>query len=93
MAGTTLAVLIAQRAGETNGSNSLHATDASPFSEKQKTLASRQKELDEVNKQQKALAKVKSDFDGLKPDIALICAKLILFAEIWSSVSERWHWF
>lgn len=71
VAGTTLAVLIAQRA------------------EKQKTLASRQKELDEVNKQQKALAKVKSDFDGLKPDIALICAKLILFAEIWSSVRSQ----
>ncbi|KAF6744295.1 hypothetical protein DFP72DRAFT_826182, partial [Ephemerocybe angulata] len=32
---------------------------------------------------------IKSDFDGLRPDIALICEKLVLFAEIWSSVRSQ----
>ncbi|KAF8751743.1 hypothetical protein RHS01_08613 [Rhizoctonia solani] len=37
------------------------------------TLSNKRKELAEVNRQQEALAHVKTAFDGLKPDIALIC--------------------
>ncbi|QRW17597.1 reovirus sigma C capsid domain-containing protein [Rhizoctonia solani] len=41
------------------------------------------------HRQQEALAHVKTAFDGLKPDIALICQKLSLFGEIWSSVQAQ----
>ncbi|KAF6744317.1 hypothetical protein DFP72DRAFT_929721 [Ephemerocybe angulata] len=71
VAGTTVAVLIAQRIA------------------KGKELSSKKKELEDVNRKQKELAKIKSDFDGLRPDIALICEKLVLFAEIWSSVRSQ----
>ncbi|KAF8704725.1 hypothetical protein RHS03_06036, partial [Rhizoctonia solani] len=53
------------------------------------TLSNKRKELAEVNRQQEALAHVKTAFDGLKPDIALICQKLSLFGEIWSSVQAQ----
>ncbi|CAE6431798.1 unnamed protein product [Rhizoctonia solani] len=52
-------------------------------------LASKQKELDEVNRKQKALAQLKTEFDGLQPDINLICDRLVLFAEIWTSVQHQ----
>jgi len=52
-------------------------------------LAAKQAALAEVNRKQQALAHLKSDFDGVKPDIALICEKLVLFAEIWSSVRSQ----
>ncbi|KAG9090350.1 hypothetical protein FS749_000622 [Ceratobasidium sp. UAMH 11750] len=45
-------------------------------------ISDRQKELAEVNRKQQALAQVKTQFDGLKPDIALICSRLALFGEI-----------
>lgn len=48
-----------------------------------------QRELAEVNRLQQALARLKGDFDGLKPDINLICDKLALFGEIWESVRSE----
>ncbi|EGN94760.1 hypothetical protein SERLA73DRAFT_187807 [Serpula lacrymans var. lacrymans S7.3] len=57
--------------------------------EKASILQRKQNELIDVNRKQAALAHLKTDFDGLKPDIALICDKLILFAEIWSSVRSQ----
>ncbi|RXW21444.1 hypothetical protein EST38_g4409 [Candolleomyces aberdarensis] len=52
-------------------------------------LSDRQNELEDVNKKQEGLAKVKTEFDGLRPDIFLICDKLVLFGEIWSSVRNQ----
>ncbi|EGN94763.1 hypothetical protein SERLA73DRAFT_187819 [Serpula lacrymans var. lacrymans S7.3] len=52
-------------------------------------LIGKQNDLIDVNRKQAALAHLKTDFDGLKPDIALICDKLVLFAEIWSSVRSQ----
>lgn len=46
-----------------------------------------QQDLAEVNALQEALAHIKTDFDGLKPDIALICDRLKLFGDIWQNVS------
>jgi DNA repair exonuclease SbcCD ATPase subunit len=54
-----------------------------------KELTSRQKELAEVNRKQEALAHIKTAFDGLQPDIVLICQKLALFGDIWSSVRTQ----
>ncbi|KAJ2925546.1 hypothetical protein H1R20_g11545, partial [Candolleomyces eurysporus] len=71
VAGTALAVLIAERIANTIA------------------LADGQRELADVNAKQEGLAKIKSEFDGLRPDIALICAKLVLFAEIWNSVRDQ----
>ncbi|RXW11185.1 hypothetical protein EST38_g14669, partial [Candolleomyces aberdarensis] len=56
---------------------------------KAKKLQEKQDALAEVNRKQQALANLKTDFDGVKPDIALICEKLVLFAEIWSSVRSQ----
>ena len=55
--------------------------------EKEKELLRKQLELAEVNRRQVAIAHLKTQFDALEPDITLICEKLALFAEIWSSVS------
>ena len=49
-------------------------------------LERKQAELAEVNKKQEALAQIQTDFEKLKPDIALICDRLVLFAQIWVSV-------
>ena len=49
-------------------------------------LERKQADLAEVNKKQDALAHVQTDFENLKPDIALICDRLALFAHIWVSV-------
>jgi hypothetical protein len=49
-------------------------------------LERKQAELTEVNKKQEALAHAQTDFENLKPDIALICDRLALFAQIWVSV-------
>ena len=54
--------------------------------EKEKEFLRKQLELAEVNRRQVALAHLKTQFDALEPDITLICEKLVLFAEIWSSV-------
>ena len=45
-----------------------------------------QDDLAEVNKKQEALPHVQTEFEKLKPDIALICDRLALFAQIWVSV-------
>ncbi|KAJ2916563.1 hypothetical protein MD484_g3870, partial [Candolleomyces efflorescens] len=52
-------------------------------------LLEKQKALKDVNDKQQALANLKSDYDGMQPDISLICEKLVLFAEIWSSVRSQ----
>ena len=49
-------------------------------------LEKKQAELVAVNKKQEALAQMQTDFENLKPDIALICDRLALFAQIWVSV-------
>ncbi|KIJ58202.1 hypothetical protein HYDPIDRAFT_171360 [Hydnomerulius pinastri MD-312] len=51
--------------------------------QKQKELAVKQAELAEVNRKQEALAHIKSEFDGLDPDIKIISSSLSLFADIW----------
>ncbi|ELU37338.1 Reovirus sigma C capsid domain-containing protein [Rhizoctonia solani AG-1 IA] len=88
IAGTTLAIALAERIGELG-------LLCNPFqlgyviADKTITLSNKRQELAEVNRQQEALAHVKTAFDGLKPDIALICQKLSLFGEIWSSVQAQ----
>ncbi|CCM00800.1 uncharacterized protein FIBRA_02842 [Fibroporia radiculosa] len=52
-------------------------------------LAKKKKDLADVNQKQTDLANLKTEFNGLKPDIMLICEKLVLFAEIWSSVQSQ----
>jgi hypothetical protein len=44
---------------------------------------------EDANRGQPTLAHLKSDLDGLKPDITLLCEKLALFAGIWASVRFR----
>lgn len=56
--------------------------------DKDKELRGKQSELANINRQQQALAYLQTDFANLKPDINLICERLLLFAEIWASV--RW---
>jgi len=57
--------------------------------DKERELHRKQLELAEVNKKQIALAHLKTQFDLLRPDITLICERLVLFAEIWSSVRSQ----
>ena len=54
----------------------------------QVVLSDKKEELEEVNRLQKALAELKTQFDIMKPDIALICEKLVIFGNIWDSVSR-----
>ncbi|KAJ2924806.1 hypothetical protein H1R20_g12280, partial [Candolleomyces eurysporus] len=68
---------------------SVLASYKSERNDKAKKLQEKQNALAEVNRKQQALANLQSDFDGVKPDIALICEKLVLFAEIWSSVRSQ----
>jgi hypothetical protein len=57
--------------------------------EKETELLRTQLKLAEVNRRQVELAHLKTQFDALEPDITLICEKLVLFAEIWSSVRSQ----
>ncbi|KAJ2930016.1 hypothetical protein H1R20_g7082, partial [Candolleomyces eurysporus] len=57
--------------------------------DKMSQLWGKEKELATVNEKQQALAYLQSQSDGVKPEIDLICEKLILFAEIWSSVRSQ----
>jgi hypothetical protein len=52
-------------------------------------LRAKNAELAEVNRKQQALAELKTEYDGLKPDISLIAAKLVIFGNIWDSVSTQ----
>jgi hypothetical protein len=54
----------------------------------EKKLEKKQAELRVVNEKQQALAELKTQFDILKPDIALIADQLVLFGDIWDSVSR-----
>ena len=58
--------------------------------DKEEEFRRKQLELVEVirrlESQDAPLPHLRTQFDSLRPDIALICDKLILFAEIWSSV-------
>ncbi|TEB26954.1 hypothetical protein FA13DRAFT_1795203 [Coprinellus micaceus] len=49
-------------------------------------LQKAQRDLAEVNAMQEALAHIKTEFAGLKPDINLICEKLGLFGDIWKNI-------
>ncbi|CCM02046.1 uncharacterized protein FIBRA_04122 [Fibroporia radiculosa] len=55
----------------------------------ERDLNAKKTELAEVNRKQRALAELKTKFDGMKPDIALICEKLVIFGNIWQSVSAQ----
>ncbi|KAJ2913939.1 hypothetical protein MD484_g6471, partial [Candolleomyces efflorescens] len=52
-------------------------------------LNNKKKDLAHVNEAQDALPFVESEFNGMKPDIDLICERLVLFAQIWSSVRSQ----
>ncbi|KAJ2918841.1 hypothetical protein MD484_g1628, partial [Candolleomyces efflorescens] len=56
---------------------------------KAQQLQQKEKQLEDANRKQQALAQVQTDIDGLKPDITLISEKLVLFGEIWSSVQSQ----
>ena len=56
------------------------------LSEKDSQLQAKKTSLADVNRRQTALANLQSDFDSVKPDITLICVRLVLFSEIWASV-------
>ena len=47
----------------------------------------KQLEIENISREQEALAHLEIQSNYLKPDIALICKNLFFFAEIWSSVS------
>lgn len=49
-------------------------------------LQEAQRDLAEVNAMQEALANIKTQFDGQKPDIHFICDKLKLFGDVWQNV-------
>jgi hypothetical protein len=52
-------------------------------------LSSKQSQLEAIKLQQQLLGQLICGFDGWKPDIALICDKLVVFAETWSSVRSQ----
>ncbi|KAJ2912041.1 hypothetical protein MD484_g8367, partial [Candolleomyces efflorescens] len=58
-------------------------------SNKSNQLSRKRKELEEVNRKQVALAHLATDFNGLRPDISLVCDKLVMFGEIWQSVRSQ----
>jgi len=58
-------------------------------SERERELRRTQLELEEVNQKQAAVAHLRTQIDILRPEFALNCDKLILFAEIWSSVRSQ----
>ncbi|KAJ2927005.1 hypothetical protein H1R20_g10099, partial [Candolleomyces eurysporus] len=68
---------------------SMLAKYKSQRNDKAKELQGKKDALEDVNRRQQVLANLQSDFDGVKPDISLICEKLVLFAEIWSSVRSQ----
>ncbi|KAF5323130.1 hypothetical protein D9611_009382 [Ephemerocybe angulata] len=68
---------------------SLLATYQNRRNERDNERTQRQNELNEVNRRQAALAFLKIDVANLQPDIDLICERLFLFAEIWSSVRTQ----
>jgi len=55
----------------------------------ERELQSKQVQLAQVNLRQQALAELKTEFDILKPDIALIADRLIVFGNIWQTVSTE----
>jgi outer membrane murein-binding lipoprotein Lpp len=68
---------------------SILAAYQSQRADKVKTLNQKRAELADVNRKQEALAHLQSEFDGTKPTIALICERLVLFGEIWTSVRSQ----
>ncbi|KAF8756971.1 hypothetical protein RHS01_04168 [Rhizoctonia solani] len=70
-------------------SGSVLASYQSDRNAKAADLAGKQSKLEDANRKQQALAHLKTEYDGLKPSISLICEKLLLFAEIWSSVRSQ----
>ncbi|KAF8694672.1 hypothetical protein RHS03_08141, partial [Rhizoctonia solani] len=70
-------------------SGSVLASYQADRSTKAADLTDKQKKLEDANRKQQALAHLKTEYDGLKPSITLICNKLLLFAEIWSSVRSQ----
>ena len=53
---------------------------------KEGELREAQNQLAEVNRKQEALQHIQTEFEGLKPDIQIICDNLAIFAEVWASV-------
>lgn len=57
--------------------------------DKANQLANKKAELEAIQNQEKLLGVVKAGLDAWKPGIALICDKLVVFAETWSSVRSQ----
>ncbi|KAJ2914798.1 hypothetical protein MD484_g5627, partial [Candolleomyces efflorescens] len=73
--------------------NSHIASLTSERNDKANQLQVKQSTLEEVNSRQEVLANLQSDFHGVKPDIALVCAKHGLLAEIWPSIRSQAEFF
>lgn len=86
-AGATLAAYKSERSGELSKTLRIERTTDAPL-DLADQLSAKQNALADVNRKQEALAHLQSDFDGVKPDINLICEKLSLFTEIWAQVSQ-----
>jgi len=70
-------------------SGSLLASYQAQRTEKERELHRKQLDLAQVNLSQVALAHLNIQIDILRPDIALICDKLLLFSQIWTSVRSQ----
>ncbi|KAJ2923724.1 hypothetical protein H1R20_g13376, partial [Candolleomyces eurysporus] len=66
---------------------SVLAAQQAERSDKMSQLRGKEAELAKVNEKQQALAYLQTQSDGVKPEIDLICDRLLLFAEIWTSIS------
>ncbi|KAJ2925652.1 hypothetical protein H1R20_g11440, partial [Candolleomyces eurysporus] len=68
---------------------SVLAAQQAERSDKMSQLRGKEAELTKVNEKQQALAYLRTQSDGVKPEIDLICDRLLLFAEIWTSVRSQ----
>ncbi|KAJ2925329.1 hypothetical protein H1R20_g11798, partial [Candolleomyces eurysporus] len=57
--------------------------------EKANELQGKQSRLEAIKAKQQLLGQAKAAFDAWKPNIALVCDKLVLFAETWASVRSQ----
>jgi len=57
--------------------------------DKANELKNKKNDLARVNEQQQQLANLQTQYEGVKPDFALICEKLVLFSKIWLQVQSQ----
>ncbi|KIJ58204.1 hypothetical protein HYDPIDRAFT_34399 [Hydnomerulius pinastri MD-312] len=79
VAGSMLAKYNSERKGILTDDPSAFAPDKQADLDKAKT------DLEDVNRKQKALAHIKSEFDGLTPSFTIISLSLGIFADTWAS--------